>query len=86
MLNAQPWLLEAPLLEMPWKDDVANGLNLPPKLSFGFVWDDGVVQPHPPLTQALMRLKGALIAAGHEVIDWIPKNHQQGWNLIVSHF
>lgn len=85
MLNAQPWLLEAPLLEMPWKTDVANGLGLPPKLCFAIVWDDGVVAPHPPLTKALHRIKRALISAGHEVIDWIPRNHQEGWDLIVRH-
>lgn len=85
MLDAQPWLLEAPLLEMPWKDDVANGLGLPPKLSFAIVWDDGVVAPHPPLQKALCRVKRALIDAGHEVIDWIPRNHQEGWDLIVRH-
>lgn len=85
MLDAQPWRLEAPLLEMPWKDDVANGLGLPPKLSFAIVWDDGVVAPHPPLTQALHRIKRAVISAGHEVIDWIPRKHQEGWDLIVRH-
>jgi amidase len=85
MLAAKPWLLEAPLLEMPWKDDVANGVGLPPKLSFAMVWDDGVVAPHPPLIQALHRAKRALIGAGHEVIDWVPINHQEGWDLIVSH-
>ena len=84
-LAAQPWLLEAPLLEMPWKDDVASGLGLPPKLSFAILWDDGVVAPHPPLTSALWRVKRALIKAGHEVINWIPQKHQEGWDLIVSH-
>lgn len=85
MLGAQPWLLEAPLLEMPWKHDVANGVGLPPKLCFAFVWDDGIVTPHPPLLQALHRVKRALISAGHEVIDWRPLNHEQGWDLMVSH-
>jgi len=84
MLGAEPWLFEPPLLEMPWKDDVAKGLGLPPKLSFAMVWDDGVVAPHPPLIQALRRVKRALIDAGHEVIDWIPLNHQQGWDLITQ--
>lgn len=25
----------------------------------------------------------ALVAAGHDVIEWIPLNHQEGWDLIV---
>ncbi|KIJ54341.1 hypothetical protein M422DRAFT_25260 [Sphaerobolus stellatus SS14] len=82
MLDAQPWLLEPPLLEIPWKEDIANGSGLAPKLSFAIVWDDGVVAPHPPVVQALVRAKDVLIAAGHEVIDWVPRNHQQGWDLI----
>lgn len=84
MLDAQPWLFEPPLLEMPWKETVANGSELPSKLSFGFIWDDGVVAPHPPIIQALQKVKHVLIAAGHEVIDWVPLNHQQGWDIIVS--
>ncbi|GJJ13237.1 hypothetical protein Clacol_007488 [Clathrus columnatus] len=82
MLDAKPWLVEAPLLEIPWRQEIADGLTLPSKLSFGIIWDDGVVAPHPPLVQALQLVKSALIAAGHEVIDWIPRNHQQGWDLI----
>ena len=85
MLDARPWLVEPPLLEMPWKTEVADGLELPPKLSFAFVWDDGVVAPHPPVVQALSRVKRALIGAGHEVIDWVPLNHQEGWNLLVGY-
>ncbi|KAF8527413.1 amidase signature domain-containing protein [Hysterangium stoloniferum] len=84
MLDARPWLLEPPLLEIPWKANVADGLELPPKLSFALVWDDGVVAPHPPLIQALNRVKRALIDAGHEVIDWVPLKHQEGWNLITQ--
>lgn len=84
MLDARPWLIEAPLLEMPWKQEVAEGRTLPLKLSFGIIWDDGVVAPLPPIVRALHLVRKALIDAGHEVIDWIPRNHQQGWDLIVS--
>jgi amidase len=84
MLDAKPWLVEPPLLEMPWNKDVAKGKGLPPKLSIAILWDDGVVPPHPPIVSALERYRDALIAAGHEVIDWQPLNHQEGWDLIVK--
>jgi amidase len=43
MLGAKPWLVEPPLLEMPWNRDVADGKGLPPELSISILWDDGVV-------------------------------------------
>lgn len=84
MLDAKPWLVEPPLLEMPWNRDVAKGKRLPQKLSFAILWDDGVVAPHPPIVAALEKYKEALIVAGHDVIDWQPLCHQEGWDLIVS--
>lgn len=41
MLGAKPWLLEAPLLEMPWNTDMARGDGLPEKLSIAILSDDG---------------------------------------------
>ena len=84
ILNTQPWLAEAPLLEMPWKTDVARGVGLPAKLSIAILFDDGVVAPHPPITSALGRYKQALSAAGHDVIEWCPLDHQKGWDIIAS--
>lgn len=84
MLDAKPWLVEPPLLEMPWNKEVAKGDGLPHKLSIAILWDDGVVTPHPPITAALKRYRDALIAAGHDVIDWQPLKHKEGWDLIVK--
>jgi amidase len=84
MLDAEPWLVEPPLLEMPWNKEVARGRGLPQKLSIAILWDDGVVAPHPPITSALKQYRDALVAAGHDVIDWQPLKHKEGWDLIVS--
>jgi amidase len=84
MLENRPWLDEPPLLEMPWKSDVARGEDLPEKLTIAILFDDGVVTPHPPITDALKRSKDALIAAGHDVIDWRPVEHKEAWELIVK--
>jgi amidase len=85
MLECHPWLQESPLLDMPWKSDVAHGGSLPAKLSIAILFDDGVVGPHPPITDALRQSKDALIAAGHDVIEWQPAEHKEGWELIVSY-
>jgi len=53
MLEYKAWDLEAPLLRMPWDDDVAKGKGLPGKLCIAILADDGVVRPHPPLLREL---------------------------------
>ncbi len=84
MLQAEPWYLEPPLLHMPWKQELAMGIGLPQKSTFAILWDDGVVAPHPPIIDALLKTKEALLAAGHEVIDWKPVEHDEAWDIIVS--
>ncbi|KZT27702.1 amidase [Neolentinus lepideus HHB14362 ss-1] len=84
MLQYEPWLIEPPLLEIPWKQSIVDGQSIPKRLCFAILWDDGVVTPHPPILDALQRTKRALLAAGHEVIDWIPMEHQAAWDLIVK--
>ena len=83
MLQYEPWLLEPSLLEIPWKQDVAEGAGLPERLTFAILWDDGVVAPHPPILDALKRARDALLAAGHDVISWEPLDHKAAWDLIV---
>ncbi|EPQ60254.1 acetamidase [Gloeophyllum trabeum ATCC 11539] len=84
MLQYEPWLIEPPLLEIPWKQTVVDGADIPQRLCFAILWDDGVVKPHPPILDALQRTKRALLAAGHEVINWVPLDHQAAWDLIVK--
>jgi amidase len=83
MLEAEPWNLEPPLLNMPWKHDLVNGVGLPEKSVFAILFDDGVVAPHPPILDALRQTKEALVAAGHEVVEWKPIDHDKAWDLIV---
>ncbi|EMD32640.1 hypothetical protein CERSUDRAFT_118670 [Gelatoporia subvermispora B] len=84
MLQYEPWLVEPQLLEIPWKQHVVDGEGIPEKLSIAILWDDGVVGPHPPILDALKRTKDALLAAGHEVIPWIPVDHQNAWDIITK--
>ena len=84
MLQYNPWLVEPPLLEIPWKQDVADVLHLPDKLCFAILWDDGIVLPHPPILDAMKRTKDALVKAGHEVITWNVLDSKEAWELIVS--
>lgn len=86
MLQDEPWLVEPPLLRIPWRQDVVDSEHSAKKLSFAILWDDGVVKPHPPIVEALRKVKADLLSAGHSIIDWIPHDHQRAWDLIVSTF
>ncbi|CEL56881.1 hypothetical protein RSOLAG1IB_08159 [Rhizoctonia solani AG-1 IB] len=68
---------------MPWNHSLAQG-EKGEKLSIGIFIDDGVVAPHPPIVEALRRVRDDLVSAGHEVIDWEPMDHQQAIEVIVS--
>ncbi|KZV92929.1 amidase signature enzyme [Exidia glandulosa HHB12029] len=80
MSQADPWLMEHQVFEMPWRNP--SEITLPRKLCIAVLWDDGVVAPHPPITQALRDAKAALEESGHEVIDWEPLDHWGHWELI----
>jgi amidase len=84
VLQYEPWLVEPSIIEIPWKQNIAEGAGLPDQLSIAILWDDGVVMPHEPIFRALKKTKEALIAAGHQVIPWEPMDHQASWDLIVS--
>ena len=84
MLQYEPWLVEPPLLEIPWRQEIADGAGIPHKLSIAILWDDGVVAPHPPILDALKQTSDALVAAGHDVITWDPVGHHEAWDLIVG--
>lgn len=65
-LANQPWDYEPSLIEILWRTNV----QISPRLRIGVVWNDGVVQPHPPITRALKDAVAALQAQGHTVVEW----------------
>jgi len=68
VLGQKPWLKDPLAVRKPWSEDEyqlsEHGRGR--KLSFGILWNDGEVVPHPPVIRALEMTKNALIAAGHE--------------------
>ncbi|CAE6499414.1 unnamed protein product [Rhizoctonia solani] len=88
MSQYESWTLEHQVLNIPWNQSVAQsrGGGLPKRLVIGILRDDGVVAPHPPIVAQLQKTRAALLAAGHEVVDWIPMEHQEAWDLIVKFY
>ncbi|CAG8019970.1 unnamed protein product [Penicillium salamii] len=62
----KPWMKADPdCFPIPYRD-----IEIADKLCFGFLPDDGVVKPLPPVARALEITKQALEAAGHTVIEF----------------
>lgn len=55
------------LVPIPWRQP-----ELPEKLAFGIIWDDGVCRPHGAVTRAMRMAVEALKRQGHDVVEWEP--------------
>ncbi|KAF2741480.1 putative glutamyl-tRNA amidotransferase subunit A [Polyplosphaeria fusca] len=87
LIDAKPWIREPSLLPLPWRTEpqfptLADGSK---KLKIAIMWDDGVVQPHPPVTRALRVVADKLSAVeGVTLVDWTPYKHDWAWTIISS--
>ncbi|EJT96853.1 general amidase [Dacryopinax primogenitus] len=88
VLSQEPWLYDPLCVRKPWDEEAyrlkEHGEGK--KMCFGFMWDDGVVLPTPPVKRALEIAKAALEAAGHEVIEWKGIHHYELGQTVVSIF
>lgn len=74
ILSQEPWLHDPLALAMPWRDDVEMQTQRlieasakdPSLLTFAIMRHDSVVQPHPPVRQALMLMEQTLRNLGHQ--------------------
>ncbi|CAN8102461.1 unnamed protein product [Discula destructiva] len=81
VVDAQPWLHDPRMLPIPWRS-----VELPKKLKIAVLWNDGMVMPTPPVARALKTTVEKLKAAGHELVDWDPKDQGQGLRLLGQMF
>lgn len=79
IIDAKPWLLDPTMLPMPWKP-----VEQKQKLKIAVMWNDGICTPTPPVRRALNETVQKLQNAGHELIDWDPKQfHLKALELLV---
>jgi amidase len=68
VINQRPWLKDPHSLRKHWDEDEyrlkEHGAGK--RLTFGILWNDGLVVPQPPIVRALGMTKEALLAAGHD--------------------
>lgn len=81
IVNSQPWLRDPKCLPIPWRS-----VELPSKLKIGVLWNDGMVLPTPPVARALKTAVEKLRNAGHEVVDWDPRDQFEGTELLKRMF
>lgn len=81
LIAQKPWLYDPQAVPIPWRTEEEVLLK---KLCFGFGMGDGVVNPTPPLRRAMEMTKAALLAAGHEVIEYIPYEHPESAEIITK--
>lgn len=72
MLLTQPWVRDPAVDPIPYRDDICNaylarGQPGAQPLKIGIVWNDGMVEPHPPIRLGLRLLADAVKKAGHKV-------------------
>jgi len=79
VIDSKPWLKDPLAIRKKWDEEeyglVEHGRGK--NLVFGICWDNGRTVPHPPVVRALEMTKAALLAAGHQVVDWIPYKHTE---------
>ena len=82
VMRQEPWVLEPWLLAIPWNAEQPFGPSR--KLRVAVMWDDGVVQPHPPIRRALEETVSRLGQDSNvEVSEWTPWKHEYAWDLTV---
>ena len=83
LLSAQPWLQEPALIPTPWN----HFYRISPHhlLKIAIMWDDKIVQPHPPIMRALNTIVSKLNTVSNiTIVDWKPHLHDEAWAIISS--
>ncbi|KAK1985882.1 amidase [Colletotrichum cereale] len=81
VVGRQTWLHDPRCVPIPWRD-----VRLPEQLRIAVMWHDGMARPTPPVARALRQTVEKLRAAGHEVVDWDPRDQAQGLSLLGRMF
>ncbi|TFK99720.1 general amidase [Pterulicium gracile] len=80
ILASEPWFRDASCIRKPWSEEeykLTEHHNKGRVLSFGIMWDDGIVKPHPPVLRALEKVKRALVKKRHKVVEFKAVKHAE---------
>lgn len=77
-LTSRPWETDPKLIPIPWRKDLATPPDRP--LKIGFVVDDGIILPQPPVQRAVREMVIRFRDAGHEVVEWDTSSHHSAYH------
>lgn len=83
-LSTRPWTRDQDVTRMPWQGLYDGQLPKRADLAFGFLENDGIVTPHPPVARAMRIVKKAMEMAGIELVGWHPPSNSEVANIHVS--
>jgi amidase len=77
LLSTRPWIRDPDVIPIPWRQEVeqqtlarvtseGRASTIAP-LKLGFLFNDGYMTPHPPITRGLQLVRDAVAQAGHKV-------------------
>ncbi|OTA89503.1 hypothetical protein M434DRAFT_398549 [Hypoxylon sp. CO27-5] len=70
VISTEPWQRDPYALPIPYRDNIYREVRDARHLNLGFMEDDGIVRPHPPIARALRMVRKALENEGHKLIPW----------------
>ena len=79
VVDSEPWMRDPRCIPVPWRQ-----IEPKSRLKLAVCWHDGVVRPTPPVARALEEVAARLRSAGHEIVDWDPKFHEEAADILVS--
>lgn len=83
VLSAEPWLHEPALVPIHWNASYTISAQQP--LKIGIMWNDGIVQPHPPIIRALKAITTKIADVPNvSIVDWHPHLHDEAWAIVSS--
>ncbi|CAG9992178.1 unnamed protein product [Clonostachys byssicola] len=80
-LSTMPWTRDQAVTRMPWQGLCDGGLPKRAHLAFGFLENDGIVTPHPPVARAMRIVKKAMEMADIELVGWYPPSNSEVANI-----
>ncbi|KAI6760667.1 hypothetical protein HG530_009527 [Fusarium avenaceum] len=81
----EPWTKDCRCIPIPWRQNTYNSI-LKRKLTIGVLRDDGVVKPHPSISRVIEDAVAALVADGHELVQWKPEFHAECIEVMDAYF
>ena len=84
VIDSEPHIMQ-PLERIAWKESVCPEYSQHQKLRVAVMSNDGVVQPHPPVTRALLEVVSKLRKLNWiELIEWKPYRHDEACKFHIN--